>query len=141
MKLVKVDNPREGQRLVCALCGSWGDAARMVADLDGQAFQAYYHDPTCRPDNFVVAQKEGGTMNAHDAVILGILCPHAVLCKRCNKMREVFEALLEAAKVIVPFMTRATAHRGLPNGLVEDARLALNDLRTAITKAEGRDDK
>jgi hypothetical protein len=59
MKLVKVDNPREGQRLVCALCGAWGKADRMVADLDGKAFEAYYHDPGCRPDNFTVQQKGG----------------------------------------------------------------------------------
>ena len=52
MRLVKVDHPRPGQILVCALCGNLSPADRTVADLDGPAYRAYYHDPQCRPDNF-----------------------------------------------------------------------------------------
>ena len=43
MRIVKVDHPRPGQRLVCAACRSMIDADKAFADLDGKAFEAYYH--------------------------------------------------------------------------------------------------
>lgn len=60
MRLVKVDNPRPEQVLVCLLCGTTGYADRMIADLDGPAYRAYYHDPGCRPDNFARIDGETG---------------------------------------------------------------------------------
>lgn len=59
-RCVPVDNPRPGQRLQCAACYAMVDADKAWADLNGEAFKAYYHNG-CRPDNFdvrPVARKE-----------------------------------------------------------------------------------
>ena len=52
MRLVKVSYPRPGQTILCSKCGHFHRADQMVADLDGEAYKAYYCDPGCRPDNF-----------------------------------------------------------------------------------------
>ena len=54
MKLVRVNDPRPGQKLTCVKCGEFVSAERLVADLDGEAYTDYYCDPGCRPDNFEV---------------------------------------------------------------------------------------
>lgn len=42
MNLVKVDNPRKGQQLLCCRCGKWAHVEEVLADLAGVPFQAYY---------------------------------------------------------------------------------------------------
>ncbi len=47
MKLVKVDNPRVGQRVQCAKCYKMIDADKALADLEAKA-GTFYH-PECVP--------------------------------------------------------------------------------------------
>jgi len=39
-----------GLRLQCCKCRAMHDVAKMVADLEGEPFKAYYC-PTCKPKN------------------------------------------------------------------------------------------
>lgn len=73
MKIQPINPPlRQGQELQCVVCGRMGAT---VADLDGPAFQAYYH-PECVPaGGYAVQPDEIGPYLQRHANELPAHCP------------------------------------------------------------------